>query len=256
MNFATAKTVFVTHPAGCGGNHFANLLSLTDFFEPRFTSDNYHNDVLFKYKQKFVNSLNYFSSFPVAHIGDLFNISTAEKDFQLYQDKIMNSQKKYLFCTLPDEYAICTRMENHFIQSEQLSNRVFFFFSFPIDNKYALDRFLLGPWQQGLDYSKGLDFIMDDVGVNFEYSEIYNQKTFINICNDKENKYHKNNPITDDDIVVLNTDEFYTYNGIDYLNSILSKVGIELPHVSYELHRIYLEANFLYIDNLRKESLC
>lgn len=253
MNFATAKTVFVTHPAGCGGNHFANLLSLTEYFEPRFTSDNYHEEVLFKYKAKFVNCLSFENSFPVAHIGDLFNISTAEQDFEYHNEKILSAQKKYLFCTLPDEYALCTRMDSHFIQNQKLSNRVFFFFSFPIDNKYALDRFLLGPWQQGLTYSEGLDFVIDDVGTKFEYCEIYDRQKFMNICNDKDNKYHKNYPMTDDHFLELNTDEFYTLNGVEYLNSVLNKVGIQLPPISYELHKLYIEANFLYIDNLRKK---
>lgn len=250
-NFNNSKNIFVCHPAGCGGNHIANLLSTLPSIEPRHNTKNYLNYLIEEYHTRF-NKYSFELGFPVAHIGDLFNLSTAEDDFKSNEENILNSTKKYIFCTLPDEYATCTSsFENHFVNDVRIDKRIFFFLSFPKVDTMAYKRFMLGPWQNGFEFNKGMYYNINRDGVHFNYEDLYDVEKFKLICNDFQNKYHGvMRPITDDHILQFDTDQFYTMDGVDYLNSVLSTIGVELPEMCKYLHKMYMNVNYEYLKIL------
>jgi len=46
------KNLFILYPAGCGGNHLANLISTDSKFTPRYSSSNYNEYLLKQYQSK------------------------------------------------------------------------------------------------------------------------------------------------------------------------------------------------------------
>jgi hypothetical protein len=227
--FNQSKNLFLVFPPGCGGNHLANMLSMHPEFEPRYTDDQYYKSMEYKYK-------NYFSIGPqddigcTAHFCDLENLQREE--LLKFQSKILNSKKRYIFCSHAVEYI---RMDYE-KEIEQFTDRIICLFTKPSgSNKLVDDRMRKGTWYNG---ERTDEEVFRDISVK----KLYEPIRFSNYSKTKK-----------DNIFTLDTDIFYSLEGYDYLVDVLkTNLGIELPEICRKLHTQYIEYEmelFATVDN-------
>jgi len=215
--FKQSKNLFLVFPPGCGGNHVANMLSMHPDFEPRYTHDNYYEKMIWNYD-------NFFGSGPednggcTAHFCDLENLQ--KKEIAMFQEKIINSKKPYIFCSHSVEYiqAVQTKL------IEPFTDRTICLFSKPTgDNKIVNARMRKGPWHNG--EPDGARFLTTLVERLYE-KDIFS--TYI-VKGDK------------DKIFTVDTDLFYTIEGYDYLFEVFkTNLGVELPEICRKMHTQYI----------------
>ena len=217
--FKQSKNLFLVFPPGCGGNHVANMLSMTPDFEPRYTHDRYYEDMIWNYN-------NYFGSGPqdphvfTAHFCDLENLQ--KKELTEFQSKIVSSKKPYIFCSHAVEY-ISMDYNN---EIQLFTDRIICLFTKPSgSNKLVNDRVHKGAWYNG----ERDEHMFLDIPV----SKLYEPNNFIRYNHGK---------ITKDKIFTLDTDIFYSLEGYDYLYDIFNtNLGIQLPEVCRNLHIQYMK---------------
>jgi hypothetical protein len=217
--FKQLKNLFLIFPPGCGGNHVANMLSMTPYFEPRYTHDNYYENMIWNYD-------NFFASGPQDKIGctahfacDLENLQ--QKELAEFESKVVNSKKSYIFCSHAVEY-LYADFDN--VTLKPYDRRFFCVFSIPTGkNKTLYNRLMTGLWAQGETATGGFA----EVSAN----QLYNPETFAKMGNIDPNL-----------IFTIDTDLFYTIEGYDYLCDVLkTNLGVELPEVCRKLHTYYIE---------------
>jgi len=214
--FKQSKNLFLVFPPGCGGNHVANMLSMTPDFEPRYTYDNYYEDIVYKYQ-------HFFGSGPesdvdcTAHFCDLQNLQL--KQLIKFESKIVNSKKPYILCSHAVEYII----RNNEKEIELLTDRMFCLFSNPTgSNKLVNDRMHNGGW-----YNAETD---DKMYLTYKVKTLYSKEIFAEVAIIDPNK-----------IFTLDTDIFYTVDGYDYIDeTVKTHLGIELPKVCRKMHTQYI----------------
>ena len=214
--FKQSKNLFLVFSPGCGGNHIANLLSMTPDFEPRYTHDSYYEDMIWNYN-------NYFGSVPknrngvvVAHFSDLENLQ--KKQLTEFESKIVNSKKPYIFCSHAVEY-ITMDKEIYLIK-----DRIICLFSKPTGaNKLIYTRMREGAW-----YNGERD---DEMFLTIPIPKLYEIDNFV--------KYSQ---IKKDKIFTINTDLLYTIEGYDYIYETFKiNLGISLPEVCRMMHTQYIK---------------
>ena len=214
--FKQSKNLFLVFPPGCGGNHVANMLSMTPDFEPRYTHDNYYENMISNYDM-------FFGLGPqdphgcTAHFSDLENLQT--KQLKEFGSKIVNSKKPYIFCSHAVEYMVGVTAKT----TEPFIDKIVCLFSKPSkSNKLVNDRMRNGAWYNGErdehDY------------INIPVYQLYEIE-----------KYSMYSGVKKDKIFSINTDLFYSIEGYDYLyETIKTNLGISLPEVCRKMHTQYI----------------
>jgi hypothetical protein len=186
-------------------------------FEPRYTHDNYYEDMESKYQESFGYGPADDIGGP-AHFGDLQNLQM--KQLTKFKSKIINSKKPYIFCSHVVEYII----ENKRGYLNPYDQRIFCLFSKPTgSNKLVNDRMRNGSWYNG------------------EKDEMHHMGTNVRLLYKKEIFASRAN-INSDNIFTIDTDLYFTIEGYDYLyETIKTKLGIELPEVCRQMHTQYIK---------------
>ena len=214
--FKQSKNLFLIFPPGCGGNHVANLLSMTPDFEPRYTHDNYYEKMIWDY-DKFFGTGPQNDMVCTAHFSDLENLQP--NHLIEFEQKIVNSKKPYIFCSHAVEYIVRdnTKLIETFI------DKIICLFSKPTgSNKLVNYRMRNGAWYN----SERDEFTFLDMHV-YELYEIKNFSMYSGVNKDK--------------IFSLNTDLFYSIEGYDYLHeTIKTNLGVELPEICRKMHTQYI----------------
>lgn len=215
--FRQSKNLFLVFPPGTGGNHVANMLSMHPEFEPRYTHENYYEDMVYTYKKIFGgNPKN--STSCIAHFSDLENLQ--EQQLMEFESKIVNSKKNYIFCSHAVEYI----MKNIEDKLTPYQNRICCLFSNPTgSNSFVNHRMHVGAWYGGEPD--------DQIHIDINVKLLYNKETFIQRAKIDPNL-----------IFTLDTDLFYSIDGYDYLHdTIKTNLGIELPEICREMHIQYIK---------------
>ena len=220
--YKQAKNVFLIFPPGCGGNHLANMLSFHPDFEPRYQSDSYLEEIIQQYKIKF-NTRKVSGKYKgdcAVHFSDLENLQPDY--FEKYRDIINNTEKKYLFCAHAYEYIGSLK---NLPGIKELDNKIFILFTRPTRrNLIAYFRWSNGPWALG-------EPLLNNT--NIQQQQTINLYTLENFSNLGINK---------DNILLLNTDEFYKEDGIEYCNELFKEnFNITLTSHCPELHKMYIK---------------
>jgi hypothetical protein len=221
--FKQSKNLFLVFAPGCGGNHVANLLSMTPDFEPRYTHDNYYENMIWNYDE-------FFGHGPqdpggcTAHFSDLENLQIQQ--LTEFESKIINSKKPYIFCSHAVEYLD----EENFKIIEPFTDKIICLFSKPSgSNKLVNNRMRNNVW-----YESERD---EDKFRTIPIYTLYEIENFSMYSGVKKDK-----------IFSLNTDLFYSIEGYDYLHeTIKTNLGVELPEVCRKMHIQYINyAQALY----------
>jgi hypothetical protein len=217
-----AKNIFLIFPPGCGGNHLANMLSLHPDFEPRYKTDgDYVSEIIESYKKQLLPKRvkQFWKGDSAVHFSELENLQPDH--FERYKDNVVNSDKKYLFCSHAYEYYNARKT---IPLISKLKNKIFLLFTCPSRrNMIAFLRWSAGPWALG------------EPKINA-----------FNMRDNPDNLYSVNAlssaiKVSSDNILLINTDEFYTENGMDYVDKLLMEnCGINLTSHCRELHQIYI----------------
>jgi hypothetical protein len=228
--FASAKHLFLIFPGGCGGNHLANMLSMDPIFAPRYkiNPNRYASNMIKDYFTRFSPSTLHHGH-AVAHFSALENLQPRllEKETQ----HILDSKGIYIFCSHAYEFIIRERAN----QLVSFNDRIFCLWSVPTGkNKLVKSRMDNGPWRKGEDVNQ-----IVDGGTKIE--DLYDPKTFCKV-----------NSISMDQVVLLDTDIFYSIEGYDYLHDLIyENFRITLNPFCRELHTLYInyaEAGYA-VDN-------
>lgn len=216
--FKQSKNLFLIFPPGCGGNHVANLLSMTPEFEPRYTHDNYYENMIRNYDE-------FFGTGPQDKIGctahfasDLENLQ--KKELNEFESKVVKTEKPYIFCSHAIEF-LYTNMDDTLKPYER---KIFCLFSVPSgSNGLIRSRAINGPWREG-ELNTGS---YKDIPIPL----LYEKETFIS-----ESKIDPNA------IFTIDTDQYYSIEGYDYLcETLKTNLGVELPEVCRKMHTQYIE---------------
>lgn len=215
-----AKHLFLIFPAGCGGNHLANLLSLDPVFAPRYkiNPNRYFSNMVKDYLIKFASATP--GANAVAHFSALENLQLdlLEPETQ----NILDSSGIYIFCSHAFEFTI----RNQSKKLEKFNNKIFLLFSVPTGkNKLVKSRMDNGLWSKG----EHVDMIID--GGKMKVDDLYDPKTF---C--------RKNYISMDQVVLIDTDRFYSIEGYDYMHDLIyENFNITLHPFCRELHTVYMK---------------
>jgi hypothetical protein len=215
--YKQAKNVFLIFPPGCGGNHLANLLSFHPDFEDRYVSENYQTEVIDEYKSVFEKLPIYKMRGDCAvHYSSLENLQLNQ--FRKNIDYILQTKKKYLFCSHAFEY-FYNRDNKEF---GLIKDKIYVLFSKPTSNNMvAYLRMKAGPWALGEPV--------------VEKSVLRNPNNLYTLDGFASNKIEK------EKVMCINTDTFYTVEGFDYMQEALAtNFGIVLPEICRELHTLYI----------------
>lgn len=226
--FKQSKNLFLVFPPGCGGNHVANMLSMTPDFEPRYTHNNYYADMIHQY-EKFFSYVPRDSMGCTAHFSDLENLQ--KEQLVKYTEKIVNSKKPYIFCSHSIEYLTGVTTKT----IEPFGNRFICLFSKPTGaNKLVNHRMRNRPW-----YFGETD---EQTYLTTSASKLYDMDTFVKYSDIKRDK-----------ILTIDTDKFYSIDGYDYIYEIFKiNLGVELPEICRTMHTQYIRYAielFLGVDN-------
>jgi hypothetical protein len=197
------------------------MLSFHPDFEPRYQSDHYIEEIIQSYKGKFnVKKVPgmYKGDCPV-HFSDLENLQA--EHFKKHIEAINKTEKKYLFCAHAYEYVNALKNVPGF---KQLNDKIFIVFTRPTrQNMIAFLRWSSGPWALG-------EPDLNTKNIRQTSTHLYSIEAFSSLGIDKNN------------ILLLNTDEFYGDNGIKYCNQLFKEnFGITLTSHCSELHQLYLK---------------
>ena len=214
--FKQSKNLFLVFPPGCGGNHVANMLSMTPDFEPRYTHDNYYESMIYNYDE-FFGFGPQDSCGCTAHFSDLENLQI--KHLIEFQKKIINSKNHYVFCSHAVEYI----MRNRENSIELFTDKIICLFSKPTgSNKLVNDRMRNGTWY------------------NAERDEHTFLTTMISKFYEIE-KFCMYSRVEKDKIFSIDTDLFYSINGYNYLyETMKTNLGVQLPEVCRKMHTQYI----------------
>ena len=212
-NLYSAKNLFLVFPAGCGGNHLANMISMSPVFSQRFTGLAYKNRMLLKYVSKFKPKLTMDDK--VAHFGYLENL---QKKNILENEKIIkNNSGVNIWCTHYHEYFNPDNALNEY------SNRVYGVMSYPSEFTIAHTRMSGGMWHIGAPESS-------DAAYDYSIAGLTSPK-----CYPQTN-------IPSENIFVIDTDIFFSAAGYDHLKNICSvELGITLPVQCERMHQLWLD---------------
>ena len=216
----SAKHLFLIFPAGCGGNHLANMLSMDPLFAPRYqvNPNRYVSNMVKNYVNKFSARKDGLTA--VAHFSALENLQPDLLEAET--QNILDSEGIYIFCSHAFEFTILNRRK----QLEQFNNKIFCLFSIPTgENKLVKSRMDIGPWSKG----EHVDQVVE--GGKMKVSDFYDPKTF---C--------RSNLVSKDQIVLIDTDRFYSIEGYDYIHDLIyENFRITLHPFCRDLHTMYIE---------------
>jgi hypothetical protein len=186
-------------------------------FEPRYTHDNYYEDIVYKYQHFFVDKIGNDSHGCIAHFSDLENLQLHQ--LKEFESKIVNQNKPYIFCSHVLEYIIRNKEEN----LNPYDQRMFCLFSNPTgSNKLVNDRMHNGVWYNGETDDK--------MYLTYKVKTLYSKEMFAEVAIIDPNK-----------IFTLDTDIFYTVDGYDYIvETVKTHLGIELPNICRKMHTQYI----------------
>ena len=215
--FNQSKNLFLVFPPGCGGNHVANMLSMTPDFEPRYTHDNYYESMIYNYDEFFGPGPQNDIACTAHFISDLENLQP--KHLVEFQKKIINSKKSYIFCSHAVEYIIRNRTNS----IEPFTDKIICLFSKPTgSNKLVNDRMRNGVWYDG-----------ERDEHTFSTTPVYKLYEI--------EKFSMYSGVKKDKIFSIDTDLFYSINGYDYLHETMkTNLGVELPKVCRKMHTQYI----------------
>lgn len=224
MNYLDFKNIFVVFPMGTGGNHLANLLSLHPDIEPRFDAPPQHEYIdVMKYRY-----LTYLSEIKTdegygnttVHYSNLENLHS--DTWKIHSSSIFSSEKICVFCTHSDEY-VFSNIDGIL---DGLEDRLLILFTYPKSGSYAYHRHTNGHW--------------------FRPEQTpYTSTEFIKAVNDhgRMAALHEYRKPDADTIITIDTDEFVSEHGFDYIKStIKDQIGLEIPEFGRDLHSLWFNA--------------
>lgn len=221
------NSIFITiFPPGCGGNHLANLLSLSSIFQKRFNADNYENHLYVKYKFN-KNKGNH-------HFGPLQNLQI--NDWQL----VYNEFKKYpgvpIVCSHAAEYYNFLERFNKIPTFDLYAQKHILLFSFPTEDSIAFKRFY------ELRHGEGVD--VKNLSRNFtinEYKRVYNVEVFENELTKRyKDVINIEHTSAIKILKTFDTDSFVQMNGYEYVQSFFKETyNIALPDFGNKLHQYW-----------------
>ena len=221
--YQQSKNVFLIFPPGCGGNHLANMLSLHPDFEPRYQSKTYTEEIIDSYKNQLTRPRpkHHYIGDSAVHFSDLENLQP--EYFAKFKDTIITTKRKYLFCSHAYEYFFADRVIPDF---RKLQDRIFMLFTRPTkQNMIAYLRWSTGPWAKGEPKMNA-----------FNLREIPNSNKVYNV-----ESFSYMTKVSQDNILMVNTDLFYTVDGTEYINELIKEnFGLTLPETCKELHSVYM----------------
>jgi hypothetical protein len=158
--------------------------------------------------------------YAVAHFSALENLQPDLLDAET--ENILDSNGIYIFCSHAFEFYIRKTTK----KLERFTNKIFLLFSVPTGkNKLVKSRMDIGPWSKG----EHVDQVIE--GGKMKVSDFYDPETF---C--------KSNLVSMDQIVLIDTDRFYSIEGYDYIhNLIYENFRITLHPFCRDLHTMYIE---------------
>ena len=217
----SAKHLFLIFPGGCGGNHLANMLSMNPVFAPRYkiNPNRYSSNVVKDYIRQF-SRLSLDGPNATAHFSALENLQPhlLEKETQ----NILDSKGIYIFCSHAFEFTI--REEAN--QLVSFNDRLFCLFSIPTGkNKLVKSRMDNGLWSKG----ENINQVIKEG--TMKVKELYDPEIFCKV-----------NSISMDQVVLLDTDIFYSIEGYDYLHDLIyENFSITLHPFCRDLHTMYIK---------------
>lgn len=211
------KNLFIVYPGGCGGNHLANIISTNSKFTPLFDSENYHNDLLVKYKEVFqtvpTKGYQHTGTPHVHHFKSHFSKHT---NLEQLHDELMFNQ-------LCENKTVNILMghEHCFEQAEV---------------KLRLISKVPDPFWLVLNFPK-----IDSIPYNriklYGLTPRPERYTFpFNCTMYKGNVYASSNL---ENSILIETEELFTDYGVDYVREKLYKLDIEIPSIADELHKLW-----------------
>lgn len=220
----TDSILILVFPPGCGGNHLSNLLSLSNFFQKQFVSNNYFVDLQEKYNIGKIKGNH--------HFGILENLRNVNwKETHAYFSK--NNGVPVICCHAVEYYNF---LNNHLseITFDGYSNKNILLFSFPKENSIAYKRFFNLRHGEGVDVTNlKLVFSLD------EYKILYSKNNFDSNLSLKFPQLLQNGYKSQlENIVEFDTESFVSENGFKYIKEFFKIVyNIDLPNEIETLHR-------------------
>lgn len=208
------KNLFLIFPFGCGGNHLANMLSMTPGFTKRIVTDDYVQSMYRMYTEL---------GRVVFHHSDVQNLQP--KELRLYGERYLNSDLKNIWCAHHNEYIHAIRAKDSYPIVPFLDDKVYCLFTKPSVGSIAFDRQYFGPWPKRTKSSPML----------IENPKYYTKEHFCTppaIGVDEQ--------IDPDRVFVMDSEKFFL--SYDYLSTtIFENLNIELPEICRLMHHLWLE---------------
>lgn len=203
--FQNCKNLYVLFHYGLGGNHLGNLLSLHPKFAPRYTEHSTNHFAFLKrnYLHRITNNDSYFK----VHISPYVNLDGL----------IDNEFKENLLAN--DKINILVGHWHGFDKNyrtgsfDGLTDHIWLIMSIPkrktwLSNRLPSDKFKTTPGDIE-KYASPWDFFKPE--------------------------------ITEDNHIIVDTDEFVAETGVEYINGLLNThLGITLPESAHELHQLWM----------------
>jgi hypothetical protein len=126
-HFNNTNNLFVIFPAGAGGNHLANMLSMHPAFSPRFESTYYESTMRRCYANLLLGRVT-----DNAHFGVFQNLQ--DVTFNKFKDSHIKPDTINIWCSHFDEYFFCGETV------KRLQNKKYVLFSYPCPGTVAYTR--------------------------------------------------------------------------------------------------------------------
>lgn len=216
----TYKNLFLVFPPGCGGNHLANMISLTPGFTPRKVCNNYMLEMYEEYANK--------DKLLAVHFSDLQNLQPTT--IKKYGERYVKSDLRNIWVSHYSEYLFMNYDKTLPIRT--LPEKIFCLFSSPSEGSLAFKRMILGPWAKIKE---------------IEPPECYTPEVF---CN---NTHRFSEKIDIKRVFTIDTERFFL--SYDYLSTTLyDNLEIELPEICRLLHHTWLEHVKEYVAEIEVDK--
>lgn len=219
------KSIFILiFPPGTGGNHFANLLSLSDQFQERTESDNYFEYLVNRYNLQGKQNV---------HVG----LENLQKSTWSDRSKILLEKNSIpIICAHANEYSNFLKLTENIEYIKNFKYKQIILFSFPEHDSMAYKRFY--PYRNG----EGVIIEETDKGKFLleTYKTLYTVEGFKNKLLQYNNMDSKILEKENYKFIELHTDLFVDTFGFEYCkNFIKSNFGVDIPEIGKTLHDIW-----------------
>ena len=216
-------------PPGCGGNHLANLLSLTDRFQKRMQTDEYMKGLLEKYAHSTFNH----------HVGSLENLRTFVYPNSLEELKAQPGIP--IICSHVIEYYNFIQFDSPYDIFTNWSFRDIVVFTFPDENSIAYKRFY--PYRHGESIDNNDE--LADIPIS-KYKTFYDPNVII--ASKGFNCYkHRHENLRK--VTQFDTEKFMSPDGFEYAQNYFQiNYDVVIPDNGRILHKFWYKkiSNLIY----------